>query len=593
QLPWGVAAAALVAAVWFGSRSPHSPPRPVVRSIVPLELRDPTDAPLNEVGPSFDVSADGTEIVYVGPDPEVPDRTALWLRRLDRLDATPIPGTRDGQSPRISIDGSRIAFRTRSADKDHSDFQIVPLAGGVPLNIGRDWQLGYAWRADGSLLFRGNGRFIPFNPGHSVKLDSATFGERSVLRVDISPDGNAVLFTKHVPDHDSVMIARPDGSAAAALAEGRSARFLDDRHLCYVTVDGTLFVARLDPQRLILASTPVPVTQGIGHAGNGDPLFATGAEGTLAYIAATATGVARLVWVDRHGAESPVSGSEPAVYGAVTLSPDGGRAVVSRGAFGYTGSDIWVVDLRQGASTRLTNDGRSFQPIWDPDGRSISYLHLGPARVPDSTDQVFRRPSDGGGAVDTVLHHAPNFWEVRWTPNGKYLIDREEHAGTGRDIYYHPNDALDKAIPFAVERYQERSLRPSPDGRWLAYVSDRTGRDEVYAEAFPGGGALVPISLDGGHEPVWSHDGSEVYYRSLDGFMMAAHVSTTSGVQVAKREQLFAASGYLANPFLTMYDVAADGRFLMIKLEPRPARTDVVLVTNWLAEVKTTLGEKP
>jgi hypothetical protein len=146
-------------------------------------------------------------------------------------------------------------------------------------------------------------------------------------------------------------------------------------------------------------------------------------------------------------------------------------------------------------------------------------------------------------------------------------------------------------IPFAAEEQaHERGPRFSPDGRWLLYVSDRSSRDEVYVEAFPGGGNRVQLSADGGREGVWSRDGSRVFYRSLDGWMMAAHVTRGATLQVTRRERLFDATPYIANQFLVTYDVTADNRFLMMKAEEQPLRTDAVIIRNWVQQVKARMN---
>jgi hypothetical protein len=151
--------------------------------------------------------------------------------------------------------------------------------------------------------------------------------------------------------------------------------------------------------------------------------------------------------------------------------------------------------------------------------------------------------------------------------------------------------ATDSLRAFAAdEKFQERGPRFSPDGRWLLYLSNRSGRDEVYAESFPAGGNRIQLSLDGGREAIWSRDGSQVFYRAPDGWMMAAHLAREPALAVTARNRLFDASPYLANPHLVMYDVAPDGRFLMIRREPEPARTDVVIIRNWVQEVRRRLA---
>jgi Tol biopolymer transport system component len=202
-----------------------------------------------------------------------------------------------------------------------------------------------------------------------------------------------------------------------------------------------------------------------------------------------------------------------------------------------------------------------------------------------------RRAVDTSAPADSLRGPWPSgiVDELVWSPDERYIAMRGRVGLGNRDILVRRVDG-DSIIVFAGEpNVQERGPRFSPDGNWLLYVSNRSGRDEVYAESFPGGGNRVQVSLDGGREATWSRDGSRVFYRGPDGWMMAAHVTRGASITVAKRERLFDASPYLANQYLVMYDVDADGRFLMLKLDPQPARTDVVIIRNWVQQVRARL----
>jgi hypothetical protein len=181
--------------------------------------------------------------------------------------------------------------------------------------------------------------------------------------------------------------------------------------------------------------------------------------------------------------------------------------------------------------------------------------------------------------------------ELVWSPDEQYVVlrTRRGEGQGGRNIMVRKLDQ-DALIPFAAEPAQERGPSFSPDGKWLLYVSDRSGRDEVYAESFPGGGNRAQLTTDGGREAMWSRDGTRVFYRALDGWMMAAHVTRAPTPQVTRRERLFDANQYHDNTFLRMYDVARDGRFLMLKYESRGLRTDVVVIRNWVQQVKARLN---
>jgi Tol biopolymer transport system component len=184
--------------------------------------------------------------------------------------------------------------------------------------------------------------------------------------------------------------------------------------------------------------------------------------------------------------------------------------------------------------------------------------------------------------------------ELVWSPDGQYVAMRTRNfaspSGSDRDVVVRRVDG-DSILDFATGSGSQRGPRFSPDGKWLLYVSDQSGHDEVYAESFPAGGNRLQISADGGREGVWSHDGTQVFYRAPDGWMMSAHLARGTPSQVTQRDRLFDASPYLTNQFLTMYDVAADGRFLMLRLDDQKTRTDVVIIRNWVEQVKARLAE--
>jgi serine/threonine-protein kinase len=588
-LPWGIAAAAIVVAGVTAWRGPRESGPVITRAIVPLELRDPPNVPLNELGTPFDLSPDGRLLVYVGADPDSAGETALWLRRLDRLEATPISGTRGAHSPQISHDGQRVLFLERRTAPDENTLRVIGVGGGVartPAPAGSG--LGRSWSPDGAIVVRGRGGFRRYNADGGSAGDSigaARVG--TALNFRVAPTGREVAMWSSQGSRDSIFLRRFESEQQTSIGEGTSPRFIDERRLAYRGNDGTLYVVPIDLASLSVTGPPVPLLEGVGTSGARQGLYASGRDGTLVYASGATIGLGHLVWVDRAGVEQRAGTVESAVYGSVALSPDDRRVAVSKGALFVGASDVWVIDLAQGSAVPVTSDGQGTRPVWSIDGKSLIYpsgvaqMGLAGRRV------VVQRPADGSARVDTVLRAGVrSIGEVVPSPDGRHLAFRiTRPPQTTRDIYYSRIDAPDSATIFAGERFQERSPRFSPDGKWLAYVSDRSGRDEIYVEAFPQAGGRVSISTDGGREPVWSRDGSEIFYRAIDGFMMGARLATGGTPEVVRRERLFQANRYLSNQFLTMYDVARDGRLLMIKLEQQAGRTDLVLVRNWGAEV--------
>jgi Tol biopolymer transport system component len=364
-------------------------------------------------------------------------------------------------------------------------------------------------------------------------------------------------------------------------------------------------------------------------SGAGFAAYSIADDGTLAYVPGTATGESRLVWVDESGKELPVPNAQPRTYNDVALSPDGRRAVVTTGIVSQL-TDLWLVDLEIGSMSALTRDGRSSRPAWRRDGRTVTWLHFNTTLAPgrrgrgeggrtgsDTANDVRRgrasrdqlpgdrplelpdlpsvstRNVDASAGEDSLPGPWPRLVdELAWSPDEQHVAIRSRRGSLrvgARDILV--GRLTDSSFtPFATEPAQERGPAFSPDGKWLAYVSDRSGRDEIYAESFPGGGNRVQLSVDGGREAVWSRDGSRVFYRALDGWMMAAHVVRGATLLVTRRDRLFDASSYHTNQFLRMYDVGRDGRFLMLKYEDSGSRTDVVIIRNWVQQVKARMA---
>jgi serine/threonine-protein kinase len=603
-IPWLVAAAAVAWAVVASLRSTDSSDARVTAAIVPLELQlRSSSAPLNEIGPPLALAPDGSFIVFVGANPDVPGATALWHRPLDGLESTVIPGTNGGWWPRVTADSRSVVFMKRAPDGNGNLLWHVPLEGGLPVRAPMTWR---ALRDGRSIVVSDSGFEIRPGPVEEVDADTRALNTAQVnqlLESSVSPDFRWMARGAG----DSIIVRTPGRGSRAAVAAGVSPRFIDDDLLVFRAPDGTLQVGRLAADRSRFVSPPIPMVPNVLASGVGAASYSISDDGSLAYIPGTATGESRLTWVDGSGREQPVPNAQSRTFNGVALSPDGRRAAVSTGIVGQT-TDVWLVDLGTGSMNALTRDGRSSRPAWRRDGRRLTWLHfnsgLGAGRrgrgappVVDSLDvrrlsvlpAVSTRNVDASAGEDSLPGPWPRLVdELTWSPDEQYVAIRTRAGNVrsgGRNVATLKIGG-DSLVPFAAEEAHERGPDFSPDGKWLLYISDRSGRDEVYAESFPGGGNRVQLSVDGGREAKWSLDGTRVFFRALDGWMMAAHVSRGSTLQVSRRERLFDANGYHANQFLRMYDVSQDGRFLMLKYDEYGSRTDVVIIRNWVQQVK-------
>jgi hypothetical protein len=613
-IPWLIALGAAGWAVFATFREQGTGREAVTAAMLPLEIRKPGDVPPNEIGPAISLAPDGSYLVYVGADPEQSGATMLWKRPLDRLEATPIAGTRGAQKPMVMPDGRTIQFWRRTAEGTANQrWEISPeggLAAQAPAN---------AWLRrlrDGSVLVADSTDLVirrRVEGSQQDQVDRGTvygtarpFVQQLVLNgFDVSPDQQWVARAVR----DSIVLRTLPRGTPMVLGPGASPKFLSDDLLAFRGTDGTLQVGRLTPDRSRFSALPVPMVPNVLRAESGEAAFSLGDDGTLAYIPGTSAGQSRLVWVVG-GRETPVPNADVRSHAGVAVSPDDRRAAVTVGSF-TQGADIWIADLVLGSTSPLTKDGRKSRATWRDD-QTVTFLEFltageqlpagnrgGAAGDSSSAGRprvsvVWQRRVDSAAPTDSLPGPWPNVVdEIAWSPDQGHvaLRTRRLNRGGNRDIMLR-RSGTDSLTPFAAEDANERGPRFSPDGRWLLYVSDRSARDEVYAESFPRGGNRVQLSLEGGREGVWSRDGSRVYYRALDGWMMAAHVTRGATLAVTRRERLFDARPYLANQFLVTYDVTRDNRFLMMKTEEQPARTDVVIIRNWVQQVKARMSDQ-
>lgn len=282
------------------------------------------------------------------------------------------------------------------------------------------------------------------------------------------------------------------------------------------------------------------------------------------------------MWLDRGGVVEPIP-APPRSYGSPVISPDGRHVAVIASD---PQADIWVYALERGTLSRLTFDaGAEEAPIWSPDGKWITYTSAG-----YGGSQTLRRPFDGGGVEERLFEHSDHHHPGSWAPDGKTLA-LEIMSGTGSDIVIASLDDRRSTRPFVHTSFLEFMPAFSPDGLWLAYASNESGRVEVYVQAYPGPGGKWQLSSDGGTDPRWANSGRELFYRNGDR-VMAVGVETTPSFRVSEprvffdgREQRFTFEGG--------WDVSPDGqRLLLMKTEDQTERRELNVVLNWFEELK-------
>jgi eukaryotic-like serine/threonine-protein kinase len=567
------AAAALVATPLFE----REPPPPVTRLAMPMPEGDAMVAgDLSTVA----IAADGRRIVYRA---RRGGTMQLFVRTLDRPDPEPIPNSQHAVGPFLSPDGTWVAF-----SRDGSLVK-VPIQGGTPVVLCPvTGAVSGAWLSNGSIVFggeltRGLQRVSASGgtPQPFTTLDAAR-GERVHALPDPLGGHGYLSFTIWTDDRTEMGLVSVDGRDRRVLGEGRQARFVAPDHLAYVR-QGALWAAPLDLRRLVLAGSPGPVLDVDLSAISGSAHFAVSHTGTLAYLPrrSTRSRERHVVWAGRDGSEEP-SGIAPGPYARAAVSPDGTRIALA--ASGPESRDLWLYTAPRRTLTRVTFDNAvDTAPVWTPDGRTLIF------RSDRDGGGLFRVNADGAGALKRLTRsvetiHTP--YEV--TRDGRHVLFtefrtyRDQRIGMARlddgDVTWLLDD------PFA-------QLRPrlSPDGRWMAYQSDESGRFEVYVRPFPAvHEARWQVSTDGGASPMWGPDGRELFYFH-DAGLRRVPVATGATFSAGEPAHLFSID-LPSDRLGPTYDIAPDGRlFLFVKTPPAEAGAPVgplLIVQNWHEELK-------
>ena len=587
RLAWTVAGIALLLAIGAAAAYVLRAPKPaaVVRSSIlpPPGTAFVTMAPAS--GPPV-LSPDGTKLAFIARDDK--GKVLLYVRPLTSLTAKPLAGTDDSMYPFWSPDSRELAFFAGGKLKR------INASGGPPQTLcdvvnGR----GGTWSKDGVIVFTPSATQPLFRvpaaggtPEPASKMDYSR-NEGSHRWPSFLPDGKHFLFwsrnSRGTQEH--VLYVGELGSLQAKpLIKGGSMAVYASGYLLFMR-DQTLMAQPFDPRLLELSGEPAPIADGVGiNGGTGRALFTASQTGALVYQSGDITGGWDLLWVARDGKRIG-SVAKPDRYSTLALSPDGTRLAVTIFSPQGTG-DIWIFDLKRGTSTRLTF-GPALQqvPLWTRDGKTIFYASSG-----KGPSHIYAKAADGSGSERTILETNETA-EFPWSfsPDGRYLAyerSMEKGSQTGFDLWVLPLSGDGKPFPIVQTPFEDREPTISPDGKWMAYRNNESGRMEVYITAFPGGGAKWQVSTNGGINVKWRRDNKELYFLDSADNLMAVDVNASgNAVRLGVPHALFAVVGAQrqAEPF----DVTADGKkFLINSSNTKEPNEPVTLVQNWPAEVK-------
>jgi DNA-binding SARP family transcriptional activator/Tol biopolymer transport system component len=566
---------ALAIIAWASQRQWERPPRGVARFALELEGALPITA---ATGSTLALSPNGKHLVYVGDGGEGPQ---LFLRPMDRLETAPIPGTRGAGHLFFSPDGEWVGFVAGNT------IRKVRLAGGPPVTICNITSAvpGASWGPDDMIVFAtlaGLWR-VPAAGGQPMILAAADTARGERYRwPHVLPNGRATLFTRVSQGGFQLAVVSLETGAVSDLGlEGTGPRYVPPGYLVFARMDGVLLATPFDARTLRPTGTAVPIAEGVfvGNAGAGKVSFSR--AGALAYVPDLPDGP--LVIVDRAGRGTTLPGT-PRGIGGVRFSPDGRRLAIAVRPPGGEHPDIWVLDLVANSLRRVTFDSGAAGPApWSPDGRRIAFASKPGGR---NVGFILRWMAvDAGDTAETLLAGEPRQIPDAFTPDGRALLFQRWNPHTQGDLWVLPLDGRRTPRPYLRGPADERSSTLSADGRWLAYVSDESGRDEVYVRPFLANGPPVQISRGGGGQPRWAPSGREFFYRGPEG-MVAAAVRTASPLTVDSRTVLFDDRPYVSWRIGAAYDVHPDGhRFVMIRRGSHGR--DVIVVLNWLDQLRS------
>ena len=531
------------------------------------------------------ISPDGRRLAFVARSSS--GSPTLFVRALDSVEAQPLPGTENAIFPFWSPDSRHIGFAAQGKLKR------IEVAGGPPQNIcDSPGFAGGTWNADGLILFGqvpgGSISRVPASGGEPTKvtaLDAARKEQGHALPVFL-PDGRHFLF-RAVGTEDVIEVASLDSSERKPVMKGpTTVAYVAPGYLLFHR-SGTLLAQAFDATRFSLNGEPTRVADGLAFNPTTNVAdFAASNTGILLYRTGSAGSAGQLTWYDRTGKSLGPVGAAGS-YRGIALSPDGTRIAVHQHQ-DPTGGDIWVLEPARGTFTRLTfNPSHNMSPTWSRDGTQIIFASDRDGGV----FNIYRKSSDGTGPDELIVKSNVSKFPGDVAPDGQSLTFGQ--ITNGVDVWVVPLSGDRTPHPFLNSEFIEGLARFSPDGRWMAYISNESGRYEVYVQGYPGHTGKWQVSTQGGNYPRWSRSGRELFYLTPDGVLMAVDVRTDQRAFSASTPRaLFSthalvedhSAGQLNYP----YDVTADAMRFVIneRVTPADKSAPLTIVLNWMTTLK-------
>ena len=586
----GVLAALLIGMLlWSGSRQGPAP------RVARLSLRLPPEEALDLTArPGLALAPDGSRFVYAGLNEGT---VQLFLRELGDLHARPLRGTEEGCCAMFSPDGQSLAFISQLGE-----LKVVSLGGGPVVTVVdsglTDLLLyggGVDWGTDGFLYATGLEGLVRValqgGPLERITILDRERGDRTHAAPDVLPNTKGALVTvipQDASDANPYAIGVADFATGAVdiVLQGIYARYAVSGHVIFVQDNGTVLAAPFDQDRLAVTGPAVPLVDNVRFQSLGMAQLALSETGSLLY----ATGrplVNRLVWVDRNGGAEEIDSGWTGNFLDPVLSWDDSRIALT--VTTAVGQHVWIKPLDGSPASRLTFAGAvNLRASWTLDDRSVMFVS-----DRSGASLLYQKRADGATAAARIpLYDERAVFGIEPSRDGSWLIFRTDNQAAGRgDILA---IAAGDTVPVELIATPAEEVAPtlSPDGRWLAYTSDESGRREVYVRPFPDvSETKLQVSTSGGSEPLWAHSGRELFYRTSDNNLIAVQVVRDPAFSLGTQRPLFSVVRYQPGPFNRAYDVTRDDqRFLMIRQEVGEDEGELILVLNWLEEVKRQVG---
>jgi serine/threonine protein kinase/Tol biopolymer transport system component len=560
----------------------------------PLQMRFEVQTPPTSDSGSFALSPDGRQLAFVATAEGAP---RLWVRSVDQVVARALPGTDGAAYPFWAPDSQAIGFFA------NGKLKRIDLSGGTPQTLadapgGR----GGTWNREGVIVFVPNAQLtdtravlmrVAATGGIVTPVTHLAAGQSSHRWPQFLPDGRRLLFlvTSGKPDTQGAYLGSLDGGEPTrVLAADTGVLFAPPNSLLLVRQDA-LIAVRFDAVRGTVSGDTVTVAQGVGvDTGVFRGAFSVSSADVLAYRTGSGSQRRQLLWVNRSGTQLGTIGpSDENGLASPELAPDGRRVAVVRSAGGNFA--VWLIDIGRGVPSRFTFDPFLYQsPVWSPDGLRVAF-----STTRSGVYDLFEKPASGAGDEQQILVAAESKAALSWSPDGRFLLYGTQDPKTGADLWALPLMGERKPFPVVRTPFEEAAGQFSPDGRWVAYQSNESGRTEIYVRPFPGPAGQWQVSTAGGSQPRWRPDGKELFYVAPDARLMAVPMSVEANSQTLEPgapvplfpTRLASGANILSGALSkAQYAVAPDGRFLLNAAVDEGTASPITVVLNWDAALK-------